>query len=117
MKLCLNSEKKTMAGYSDPPKNQGGRPPGSTNKAGKYFSVREELAKRGFNPLHELINLVTTDITDRERIDILKFLCEYSCPKLKPIESDPEVAAQERSLITMSRDDLIMIARGKSDEV
>ena len=106
-----------MAGYCDPPTRGPGRPAGSPNKVTKFRTVREALEKLNFDPLAALIEMLDGELLEKEKIQILSLLVEYSFPKLKPMESDPEVAAQERSLITMSRDDLILIARGKSDAV
>ena len=102
-----------MAGYGDPPKTMG-RPKGSPNK---FRTVRDALDRLNFDPLAKLIEMLDGELSEKERIQVLSLLVEYSFPKLKPMESDPNIAAQERSLITMSRDDLILIARGKSDAV
>ena len=102
-----------MAAQFEPPRTMG-RPKGSPNK---FRTVRDALDRLNFDPLAKLIEMLDGELSEKERIQVLSLLVEYSFPKLKPMESDPNIAAQERSLITMSRDDLIMIARGKSDEV
>ena len=56
------------------------------------------------------------ETSEKSRVQILTLLVEYSYAKPKPIELDEEAAAAERTRITMSREDLIAIAKGKPSE-
>lgn len=86
-----------------------GRAKGSKNKVA---SVREILENRGFDPLRELISLCTGGHLDpRDKAKVCMFLIDYSYTKPKP--DDSTLPNDDAVKVTMSRKDLIAIAKGE----